>query len=151
MPKATPLGEDYRGPDGRIGYLLRQAIHAFHTAMERGLKPYGLTSAQYGALYVLSIEPGLSSADLARAMGTTAQGANLLVGAMEREGVVRREPHPSHGRILEIYPTDEGTRRLRAAQPFIHELEARITDDLPPRDVLLVKRWLVNSARVLRA
>lgn len=40
-------------------------------------------------------------------MGTTSQAANLLVAAMERDGLVRREPHPTHGRILEIYPTAE--------------------------------------------
>ena len=150
MPRPTQLGEDYRGPDGRIGYLLRQTIHAFHTAMEQGLRPYGLTSPQYGALYVLSIEPGLSAADLARAMGTTAQAANLLVAGMERDELVRREPHPTHGRILEIYPTDEGVRRFDAAQPVIHELESQITDGLSRRDVVTIKRWLVDSARALR-
>lgn len=150
MPRAIQLGQDYRGPQGRIGYLLRQAIHAFHTAMEQGLRPFGLSSAQYGALYVLSIEPGLSAADLARAMGTTAQAANLLVAAMKREGLVHRKPHPTHGRILEIFPTDEGIRRFQAARPFIEGLEARITDGFSPGDVGTIKRWLVNSAQVLR-
>jgi DNA-binding MarR family transcriptional regulator len=150
VTRATQLGEDYRGPEGRIGYLLRQTIHAFHTAMEKGVRQYGLNSAQYGALYVLSIEPGLSSAELARAMGTTAQAANLLVGAMERERLVRREPHPNHGRILELYPTEEGLRRFSAAQAFIDELEARITEGLTQRELARVKRWLVDAARALR-
>ena len=148
--RTTQLGEGYRGPRGRIGYLMRQTIHAFHTAMERGLRPYGMTSPQYGALYVLSEEPGLSAADLARAMGTTAQAAHLLVAAMERDGLVRRRPHPTHGRILEIHPTDEGVRRFRAAQPFVTELEARITADLAEDEVTLVKRWLVEAARTVR-
>ena len=150
MSRTTQLGEDYRGPDGRIGYLLRQTIHAFHTAMERGLRSYGLTSPQYGALYVLSQEPGLSAADLARAMGTTAQAANLLVAAMEREGLLRRQPHPTHGRILELYATDEGIRRLGTAQPFMEKLEAQITGDLAADEVALVKRWLVEAARASR-
>ena len=150
MARTTQIGEGYRGPDGRIGYLLRQTIHAFSTAMEQGLRPYGLTSAQYGALYVLSIEPGLSAADLARAMGTTPQAANLLVVGMEQEGLVRREPHPTHGRILELHPTDEGGRRFRAAQPFIDELEARICAGLGEREVRMVKGWLVDAAGALR-
>ena len=150
MPGLTQIGEDYRGPEGRLGYLLRQTIHAFHTAMEQGLRPYGLTSPQFGALYVLSIEPGLSAADLARAMGTTPQAANLLVAGMEGEGLIRREPHPTHGRILEIYPTDEGFRRFHAAQPFIEGLEARMSDGLNQRELARIKRWLVDCARALR-
>ena len=150
MPRATQLGEGYRGTEGRIGYLLRQAIHAFHTAMEQGLRAYDLTSAQYGALYVLAAEPGLSAADLARAMGTTAQAASLLVAAMEKAGLVGRVSHPTHGRILELFPTEEGIRRFEAARPFVAALEDRIVEGLSPRQVGAIKKWLVDLARALR-
>jgi DNA-binding MarR family transcriptional regulator len=143
------MGEGYRGDEGPIGYLLRQTIHAFNSAMESGLRRHGLSSPQFGALFVLAAEPGLSAADLARAMGTTPQAANMLVSGMEREGLVRREPHPTHGRILEIYATDEGARRFRAARPFIRRLEARMCDGLADAELAIVKRWLVDSARTM--
>ena len=151
MTRPTQLGEGYRGDDGPIGYLLRQTVHAFNTAMERGLREHGLTSPQFGALFVLSAEPRLSSADLARAMGTTPQAAQLLVAGMEREGLVVREPHPTHGRILEISATGEGMRRYKAARPFIRRLEAQMGDGFDARELQVVKRWLVESARVLSA
>ena len=151
MPRPTQLGEGYRGEAGPIGYLLRQLVHAFNSAMEKGLRDYGLTSPQYGALYVLGAEPGLSAADLARAMGTTPQAANLLIAGMEREALVVREPHPTHGRILEIYPTDEGVRRFKAAQPFMRRLESQMGDGFNARELQVVKRWLVDSARTLSA
>src|SRR6188508_1266654 len=122
MARPIQLGEDYRGEQGPIGYLLRQTIHAFDTAMESGLRSYGLTSPQFGALFVLAEEPGLSAADLARAMGTSPQAANVLVAGMTQSGLAERTPHPTHGRILEIYPTDEGTQRFKAALPFIRRL-----------------------------
>lgn len=132
-----------------MGYLLRQTVHAFSTAMESGLRRYRLTSPQYGALFVLDAEPGLSSADLARAMGTTPQAANLLVAGMEREGLVRRQPHPTHGRILEIFPTAAGARRFRAARPFVSSLDEQLARAVPPAQLGIVKGWLVESARVL--
>ena len=147
VPRATQLGEGYRGPSGPTGYLLRQLIHAFHTTQEQGLRPYGLNSPQFGALFVLDHEPGLSSADLARAMGVTPQAANLLVTAMEREGLVRREPHPTHKRVLETYPTDEGLRRMRAAKAFIGDLEERLMDGLGPAERDFIHRWLVAAAQ----
>ena len=150
MTRTTDLGEGYRGVDGRIGYLLRQATTAFHTAMEHGLRAGGLNSPQYGALFVLSLEPGLSAADLARAMGVTPQAVNLLVAGMESRGFVRREAHPTHGRILEIFPTPAGTRAFEAAQPFITELEEQLAGELGPRQLSLVKRWLVDAARAMR-
>jgi DNA-binding MarR family transcriptional regulator len=149
MARPIQLGEDYRGEDGPIGYLLRQTVHAFNTAMEAGLREFRLTSAQFGALFVLAAEPGLSAADLARAMGTTPQASNVLVAGLEREGLVTREPHPTHGRILEIYPTAEGLRRFKAARPFIRRLEARMSGAVDPGELQTVKRWLVSSARAL--
>lgn len=149
--RPTQLGEGYRGRDGPIGYLLRQTIHPFNMAMDTGLQRFGLTSAQFGALFVLANEPGLSAADVARAMGTTPQAANLLVAGMEREHLVRRTPHPTHGRILEIFPTDEGTRRFRASRPFIRRLEEAMSAGLTEAEVGIVKRWLVDAARAAAA
>src|SRR6476469_6079738 len=143
MARPIQLGEGYRGVDAPIGYLLRQTIHAFNTAMDDGLRRHGLTSPQFGALFVLEAEPGLSAADVARAMGTTPQAANVLVAGMEREGLVRREPHPTHGRILEIFATEEGLDRFNAARPFIQRLEAAMCDGFNASDLGTVKRWLV--------
>lgn len=151
MARPVQLGEDYRGEDGPIGYLLRQTIHAFNTAMENGLREHGLTSPQFGVLFVLEAEPGLSAADVARAMGTTPQAANMLVAGMEADGLVHREPHPTHGRILEVYPTEEGLRRFRAARPFIRRLETQMCEGFSAAQVATVKRWLVESARGLSA
>jgi DNA-binding MarR family transcriptional regulator len=149
MVRPTQLGEGYRGEDGPIGYLLRQTVHAFHTAMESGLRDFGLTSPQFGALFVLDAEPGLSAADVARAMGTTPQAANVLVAGMERDGLVYREPHPTHGRILEVYASEEGLRRYKAARPFIRRLEATMGEGFDAAELATVKRWLVESARGL--
>lgn len=149
MARPVQLGEQYRGEDGPLGYLLRQTIHAFNTAMENGLREHKLTSPQFGALFVLETEPGLSAADVARAMGTTPQAANVLIAGMEQDGLVYREPHPTHGRILEIYPTDEGLRRFRTARPSIRRLETQMCEGFSASQVATVKRWLVEAARAV--
>ena len=82
-------------------------------------------------------------------MGTTPQSANVLVAGMIEIGLVERTPHPTHGRILEIYPTDEGMQRFRSALPFIRRLEATMSKSLGASELATVKRWLVESARAL--
>jgi len=68
---------------------------------------------------------------------------------MTERGLVERTPHPTHGRILEIYPTDEGTERFDAALPFIRRLEATMSKSLDKAELIIVKRWLVESARAV--
>jgi len=145
------IGEGYRGTEGHSGYLLRQAWHAFRAAMDAVLREHGLSGAQYAVLSVLARQPGLSGADLARACNTTAQAMNGVLTTLERERLVERRPHPTHGRILQTVLTEEGRRRLAAATPGVraleHDVEAELTDD----EKALVKRWLVAAARIAAA
>lgn len=150
MP-APRIGEGYRGLDGRTGYLLRQAWQAFGGAMEEALRAHGLTGAQYAALSVLARDPGLSGAELARACNTTAQAMNGVIATLERERLVERRPHPTHGRILQVTLTREGKRRLDAATPAVRALERAVEADASPRELKVVKRWLVASAQRLQA
>jgi DNA-binding MarR family transcriptional regulator len=143
------IGERYRGVEGRSGYLLRQAWAEFRGAMDDALRDHGLSAPQYAALSVLARDPGISGADLARACVTTPQAMNGVIGTLEREGLVERHPHPTHGRILQIELTDEGRRRLDAAHPIVRALEDAIEDGFSAEEVSVIKAWLVVAARRL--
>jgi DNA-binding MarR family transcriptional regulator len=147
---STPLiGQRYRGVDGHSGYLLRQACNEFRGAMELGLRAQGLTPAQYVAMSVLARDPGVSGADLARACNTTPQATNGVLATLEREGLVERHAHPTHGRILQVDLTDEGHRRLELANPGVRQLEAAIEDGFTPDQMAAIKRWLVLAGQRL--
>ena len=143
------IGERYRGVNGHIGYLLVQAWHAVIAAMDTALRPHGLTPPQYGVLSVLARNPGLSGADLARAVNTTPQAANEVLATLERKRLIERRPHPTHGRILRATLTDEGQRRLQAANPAVRALEAAIEDGFTADEIAIVKTWLVEAAKRL--
>lgn len=143
------IGQSYRGVDGRSGYLLRQAWRALEGAMEIALRPHGLTPPQYGVLTVLAREPGASGADLARAVHTTPQAMNGVLATLERNALIERRPHPTHGRILQATLTSEGQRRLDAANPSIRALERATERDLTPGEIATVKTWLVTTAQRL--
>jgi DNA-binding MarR family transcriptional regulator len=146
---APQIGERYRGVEGHSGYLLRQAWHAFRGTMETALRAHGLTGAQYAVLSVLARDPGMSGADLARACNTTPQAMNGVLATLERDGMVERHPHPTHGRILQVTLTGEGERRLEAATPAVRGLESAIEQDLAPAQLAAIKAWLVASAKRL--
>ena len=150
MTKAPEPGERYRGTEGHLGFLLHQAQHAFATTMEKRLREHGLTRPQFGVLSVLVADPGLSAADLARAAMVTPQAINLLVAGLEREGLVRKEPHPTHGRVLQLFPTKKGVERVQEAYPTVTDLEDRIAEGLSPRQEAAIRRWLVDVAVRMR-
>jgi DNA-binding MarR family transcriptional regulator len=133
---APLIGQRYRGAEGHSGYLLRQASYEFRGAMELALTPHGLTAAQYTALSVL-----------ARACNTTPQAANGVLVTLERQGLIERRPHPTHGRILQASLTGEGQRRLEGATPDVRKLEAAVEDGFTAGEIAAVKAWLVRAAQ----
>ena len=143
------IGQSFRGVEGRSGYLLRQAWRVLEGAMEVALRPHGLTPPQYGVLTVLAREPGASGADLARAVHTTPQAMNGVLATLERDGLIERHPHPTHGRILQATLTSEGQRRLDAANPAIRALERNTEREWTPDEITTVKAWLVSAAQRL--
>ncbi len=131
------IGERYRGVEGHIGFLLVQARHALTAAMDAALRPHDLTHPQYGVLSVLARDPGLP------------QAANEVLATLERKHLIERRPHPTHGRILQATLTDEGQRRLQAANPAVRALEAAIEDGFTADQIATVKTWLVEAAKRL--
>jgi DNA-binding MarR family transcriptional regulator len=143
------IGQSYRGVDGHCGYLLRQAWHAFRTAMELALRPHGLTAPQFAVLSVLARNPGASNADLARACNTTPQAMNGVLATLERAHMIERHAHPTHGRILQVMLTDGGRRTLEAAQPAVRQLEREAEQNYTADEIATVKTWLVTTGQRL--
>ena len=117
--------------------------------MEAALRDHGLTGAQYAAISVLARDPGMSGADLARACNTTPQAMNGVLATLERDGLIVRRPHPTHGRILQVTLTPEGQRRLDVSTPAVKRLEKAIEQGLDQDQLAAVKTWLVESAKRL--
>ncbi len=142
----TEPGEGYRGPDGHIGFLLRQAQTAVRGAIERAIQPLGVTPAQLSLLSVLVHEGVVSSADLAKLAMMTAQSAGGVVQNMEKAGWVSREKARTHGRILWLKLTPEGRRVAALAQKRAGEIERQMLRGVDGGTEATIRSWLVGCA-----
>src|SRR5690242_5099913 len=124
----TNVGEDFRGPDGRVGYLLRQAHQAFRAAVQTELAPLGLTFPQYSALSVADAEPGLSGAELARDSMLTAQTTNEIVTLLVAANLMVRRPDKRDRRLRRLEVTAAGRKLVARARPVVHAVEERMTN-----------------------
>jgi len=138
-----------RGPDGHIGYLLRQAQAAVRHAHDVALTEAGLTTPQFLVLNLLDAYPGASGAELARSAQLTPQTMNLIVRKLERERLIARDEHETHGRVLRLTLTAEGTARLRKGKILSDKLERRILALAEADTERKLRRWLVDVAVAL--
>ena len=135
----------------RLGLALRRAQYVFRQALESELRPLQLSLPLASLLFGLSLEDGLSSAELARREAVTAQTMNQTVaGAVER-GLVERRRHSTHGRILTLHLTRTGRRALTQALELGAGVEARMLAGFTAPDRRRLLRDLERCADALAA
>lgn len=143
---ATKVGEGFRGPDGRVGYLLRQAHQAFRGAAQAELAAIGLTFPQYSVLSVADAEPGLSGAELARDSMLTPQTTNEIITLLVGAELLERRPDKRDKRLRRLHSTTAGRKLLARARPLVHGVEERMTSSLSTADETRLRRWLSACA-----
>jgi len=111
-------------------YLLKRAELAVRSCVEIALAPFRLTPTQFLVLVRLRHSKGLSSAELARAIGVRPQSIVDLIGPLERAGLIKRREAPEHRRILRISLSAAGEQLLARALPVANQLEKELLTDL---------------------
>ncbi len=146
MLRPPPPGEGKRGEQGYLAYLLRQAQGATRLAMERSLAELGVTSPQFVVLTMLKAYPGLSGAELARVAMLTPQTVGVIIRNLERDGAIRKTPHPVHGRMLQWTVTLRGATLLGRCRRHAETVERRLAAGLSAEAQRTIRRWLARIA-----
>lgn len=128
MENARPTEPPHAAKDvtDHVGYRLKRAHAALRGAMDKALREHDLTVPQYACLEVLAVRPDLSNAELARATFVTRQSMNVVLRGLQDAGLTTRPDTVDHGRARPARLTDEGRRRLQAAQASVYAIEARM-------------------------
>jgi DNA-binding MarR family transcriptional regulator len=148
--RPPPPGQGKRGEKGYLAYLLRQAQAATRLTLERALADLGVTPPQFVVLTMLKAYPGLSGADLARVALLTPQTVGVIIRNLERDGAIRKKPHPVHGRVLQWTLTRRGETLLGKCRARGKALERRLQAGLAPKAQATIRRWLSKIAADLQ-
>lgn len=116
--------------ESSLGYLLKEASSALRSSMEAVLRPLGMSITHYSCLELLAQRPGLSNSELARGAFVTRQSMNVLLQALERDGLVTRPEQPAAGRVLPAELTAKGRRQLTVASVAVRVVEDRMKSTL---------------------
>jgi len=142
-------GEGKRGPDGHLGYLVRQANVAVRAAMERALADLDATPAQFAVLTMIVAYPGVSGAALARLTFLTPQTINVIVRNLEKGGAIQKSADAVHGRILRLQATAKGQALLKRCRVRVMEVEDQLNALAGKEEERVIRRWLSAVAETL--
>ena len=109
-----------------VGYLVWHLSIKWRVAVDRALRPLGITHAHYSlmaSLYALS-RPGTgpSQRELAEFAGLEVMYVSKLVRGVERSGWIQRSDHPDDPRAFQLELTDDGVELIQRSAEVVRRL-----------------------------
>lgn len=130
-----------------LGYLLHRVAATLRPEVATVLAPIGLGLAEFVCLRIISLNPGLTSAELARVTNVSAQATNQLLHRLEAAGAVRRPDTAAAGKALPTALTASGRALLTRAEEAVHIADQRVLDRLTPAEQRQLKTLLRKAGR----
>jgi DNA-binding MarR family transcriptional regulator len=135
MSGAVRADEPAASTDPGISYAVARLHQRVFAGITERVAPYGLTTLQFTTLSVLSRHGApLSTSQLARRAFMTPQSMSEVIHALERKGLIKRDPHPNHRRTLPATLTAKGRRVLAACEESVSEFEYSMLDGFSEKD-----------------
>ena len=114
----------------QVGYNARRAaLHIIGVFMER-MVAYELKVVEFSVLSLLAHNPGLTSRHVCATLSIMPPNLVGLVAALEKRGLLERRPHPSDGRAMGLYLTQNGEALTAEAEQAVAQLEVDATANL---------------------
>jgi len=137
----------------RIGFLIHDVSRLRRTVLDKALKPYGITRAQWWVLANMSRRKGegMMQTDLAKVMDVGKVALGGLIDRLEAGGLVKREADRSDRRAKRVVMTAKGTRMLANIQSVAAEFNSRVMVDIARSDLRCAEEVLHQMKKQLIA
>jgi len=112
----------------RFGFLIHDVSRLRRVAVDRALKPLGITRAQWWVLAFLSRRDGMTQTALAADLDMTKVAIGGLLDRMENAGFVTRRADQSDGRARRVYLTRAGAKMVGSIRQSVEVVELQILD-----------------------
>ena len=150
MSQAVRAEDVFGRTEPGMSYAIARLHQRVFAGITERVAPYGLTALQFTTLSVLSRHGApLSTSQLARRAFMTPQSMSEVIHALERKGLIKRNPHPKHRRTLPATLTAKGRRVLAACDAAVSEFEDAMLDGFSEADRATFRDMIKAAARNL--
>ncbi len=120
--------------DKSAGYMVNWTARLFARAIDRRLKPLGLSSAHMPVMFALGGGAEMSQKALAQAAAIEQPTMAATLSRMERDLLVQRRPDPNDGRAMLFSLTPDALEKADAVAEAALEINAHALSALEPQE-----------------
>lgn len=107
----------------RFGFLVQDVSRLRRVALDRVLKPLGVTRSQWWVLTFLSRRDGMTQTALAADLDLTKVAVGGLLERMEKIELIERRAESQDARIRRVYLTKAGNRLIGRIRTLVGDFE----------------------------
>jgi DNA-binding MarR family transcriptional regulator len=133
----------------RFGFLVHDVSRLRRVAVDRELKPLGITRSQWLILVFLSRRDGMTQTALAADLDLTKVAVGGLLERMEAADLVQRRLDDGDARIRRVFLTRAGTRLVREIRRQVDDIELEILGPNSDEDLHTTVRTLHRMKELL--
>lgn len=138
-------------PQTQLPLLLRTCYLALHRRSDAVFAIHGVTADQFVLLATLSSGQALTQRELARRMPSDPSTVRAMLVLLERQGLVRRDAHPTDSRARTVALTPAGEQKFQDLWHAGEPVRKQLIDGLQPDEVQTLVRLLAKVAGSLNA
>jgi DNA-binding MarR family transcriptional regulator len=124
-----------------LSMRLGRTSHLVTSALEQAL---GFSYSQIRILFGALEPEGVIQATISKLAKVDPAAITRSLQAMERDGLIRREPDPKDNRCIRIFVTQKGQALAQTIPGKIAEFEASLTEGLQDEEILVMHRLLLH-------
>lgn len=128
----------------KLTRLMRHVLKLHRSHVDRLIRDYDVYPGQPPLLIRLSQQDGQSQRELAAGMLVKPATLTVMLGRMEKTGLVSRAPDGRDQRVTRVYLTGKGRIAAEAVMRAIEEVEARCFEGFLPEERLLLRRFVLQ-------
>lgn len=140
--KSLRKREEALAEPGALANSLVQASRSLRTALSRNLTETGLYAGQDGVILALAGHDGLTTGQLAQALGVKPPTMTRTIGRMEAQGFVVRREDAGDGRLSKVHLTEAGRGAVAAITASIAACDRAAVCGLSGKEVKTLIRLL---------
>jgi DNA-binding MarR family transcriptional regulator len=150
-PIARRAGREPYRTDESMGFLVKEAARAFIKALAPRIAHHGISPGQWFVLRILWEQDGLSQRDISKRLGIMDPSTASTLASLERDGLIRRQKHPTDRRQTLVYLTARARELRDRTLHSAREINALAAAGLDPDEVALSRRVLLRMIENLQS
>jgi len=148
LPVTPAGGLDEARLNQILGYQLAQAAIVTYAVFERLVgSPLDLRPVEYTILTLVKENPGVSPAQLSKALAVTRPNITSWIDRLEKRGLVRREKNVSDRRAQHLRTTERGSALAAKTTRLLADGERQAFSTLTPVEQMMLAELLHKLAQ----